>query len=171
MNQRKKLQAILFSIIAVIAITTFGYPSYIQNKFMYSYFKNLLNAIQQQDKAKVEQYYKDTKNLLPEYWVQMFKYKMVGWNIKSIGGQPWPLDDELQYKMVEISLYYDFPTKNDLPVNGKMISHPKYGNVLEVSTICRFVPKIHTKQGTEVILMLPGQGGSFDNWLAPYERK
>lgn len=167
MKQKRKLQTILFTIIVICSIMGFGYPSYVQNKFLYSYFKDFLNTIQQQDKAKVEAYYKDTKNILPIYWTQMFKYKMVGWKINSISGQPWPLDDDLEYKKVEINLYYDFKNEK-IPENGKIINHPKYGKVLEISTICRFIPEAQGKNGITISLMLPGQGIS-TNWLAPYE--
>ncbi len=170
MKQKRKLQRILFSFFILIVLIGFGYPSYVQNKFMYSYFKDLLNAVQQQNKSTVEQYYKDTKNILPEYWNQMFKYRMMGWKINSISGQPWPLDDDLEYKKAEISLFYEFKGQK-LPKNGTIVNHPKYGKVVEVSTICRFIPEIHGyNKGTEISLMLPGQGIS-TNWLAPYEGK
>ncbi len=170
MKQKRKLQTILLIIVVLCSIMGFGYPSYVQNKFLYSYFKDLLNAVQQQDKAKVEMYYKDTKNILPVYWDQMFKYRMKGWKIDSISGQPWPLDDDSEYKNCEITFYYEFKG-NKIPENGKIINHPKYGSVLEVKTICRFIPEIHGNKGTSISLMLPGQEGSSANWLAPYEGK
>jgi hypothetical protein len=99
--------AIAALILVLLAAVVLAVPSVQQNQRVRADFTALFTAIQEQDAEKLQAIYEPSTGLDAVYLEQVMRYKLLGWKIERIVGQPWPMEGRGDYRVLEAELYFD----------------------------------------------------------------
>ena len=137
-------------------------------------FNNFFAAIEQYDLRIVRQPYQ-VELLDSKYEEQLVKYKLLGWKITKITGQPFPMDvpqigagGQAVYNELHAMLYYDLPDTLRAPKGAyRRITHPKIGACAVVPVKLEFA--YHGAMVKQLVMPPPGLATD-KNWTAPFEK-
>ena len=130
--KKRKNRLVLVPIIGVLLLAYLLWikPTIDQNRTVRGYFNMVLTAVQKKDKERINAFY--TPSTLPDaYLDQLFTFQLLGWEIKKVGGQPWPMQTGNEDNYVLIDLYYQLPdTTKETEAKYQTICHPVYGKCI-----------------------------------------
>lgn len=128
MKKKRSLAPIVIPVLIVVGLLFFKIvkPSFDQNQTVNHYLTNLLIAVRERNKSFIDKLYNPYPPR-PEYYDRVFKYPLLGWDIKKVGGQPFPMDTGTLDNYALVDLYYQLPPSMLKP-QGKYqeIQHPLY---------------------------------------------
>ncbi|HEY3416592.1 MAG TPA: hypothetical protein VGM23_06890, partial [Armatimonadota bacterium] len=79
-----------FIVVILVLFGALAIPSLNQNMRIRRHFTQLFQDIKERDREGVLKFY-DNQPVLPAYLDQIMQYNLLGWKIKKITGQPWPM--------------------------------------------------------------------------------
>jgi len=166
MRRQRNVSVIVVSVLVGFFLLKGLLSWYFENQRVKDGFNKVFTAIQQQRKDDVTMMFYPTT--LPEgYFAQVFKYKLLGWKIISISGQPWPMDMPGSTIDINVECYYQMPKQ--MPKGGAhftptAITHPRYGACMKIPYKLSFlVDNLHDGK------ISPPDTRTGENWMGPFE--
>jgi len=173
MKRPRRVGLLVGGIILFLSIVTFYGASTWQNQQTRRFFDGFFRAVQTQDPQLTKTYYAG-QSLTREYQRQLFTYKLLGWEITRISGQPFPMDmpasgagSAAVYHQLTATLYYRLPDTLIAPQGPyARVEHPQYGSCARVPVTLAFTYR--ARERPPWIIQRPDIATG-ENWVAPFE--
>jgi len=175
MKRRRNIGIIVLLVILAFMAFAIITPSIMQNNQVRKFADQLFLAYQNHDVKALNEIYYRGQGVHARYYQLVETFSLLGWKIKRVSGQPYPLDIDgfgeggsYIFNSFYADLYYKPVEKLIKPKGYVRIKHPVYGDCMVVPVTVTF--SYHPELDGQWIIKPPdSETGEF--WVLPFEKR